>query len=88
MSRWQRLSSLTAPISVPISLIFSVLPRTWIESTFAVESESGGSGVRELMHVSVPVPLAMAFTAYLFRKSAPTPHLNKPPYQSPAAFNS
>jgi hypothetical protein len=86
MSRWQRLSSLAAPISVPISLIFSVLPRTWIDSTFTVDSESG-SGVRELMHVSVPVPLAIAFAAYLFRKSAPAPHLNERPYQPTAALN-
>jgi hypothetical protein len=88
MSRWQRLSSLTAPISVPVSLIFSVLPRTWIESTFTVDSEGVGSGVRELMHVSVPVPLAIAFAAYLFRKPAPAPRLNERPYQSTVVLNS
>jgi hypothetical protein len=87
MSRWQRLSSLAVPISVFISLIFSVLPRTWIESTFTLDSESG-SGVRELMLVSVPVPLAIALASYLFRKSAPAPHLNEPPHPSTAALNS
>ncbi len=87
MSRWQRLSSLNVPISVLTSLFFSVLPRTWIDSTFAVDTESSGSGVRELMHDSVPVPLAIAFAAYLFRKSTPTLHPNKRPYQSTAALN-
>jgi hypothetical protein len=61
MTRWLRLSSIAVP--------FSVLPRTWIESTFAVDPD-GGSGVLELMLVSVPVPLAIAFAAYLFRKPA------------------
>jgi hypothetical protein len=70
MSRWQRLSFIAVPVSVVLGLLFSVLPRTWIESTFAVDPD-GGSGVLELMLVSVPVPLAIAFAAYLFRKSLP-----------------
>ncbi|HZC66788.1 MAG TPA: hypothetical protein VE545_09460 [Candidatus Dormibacteraeota bacterium] len=74
MSRWQRVSSIAVPVSVFLGLIFSVLPRTWIESTFEVDPDSG-SGVRELMLASVPVPIAIAFAAYLFRKpaSASTP---------------
>jgi hypothetical protein len=69
MSRWLRWSSIAVPVSVFLGLFFSVLPRTWIESTFAVDPD-GGSGVLEFMLVSVPVPLAIAFAAYLFRKPA------------------
>jgi hypothetical protein len=69
MSRWLRLSSIAVPVTVFLGLFLSVLPRTWIESTFAVDSD-GGSGVLELMLVSVPVPLAIAFAVYLFRKPA------------------
>jgi hypothetical protein len=69
MSRWLRLSPIAVPVSVFLGLLFSVSPRTWIESTFAVDFD-GGSGVREVMLVSVPVPLAIAFAAYLFRKPA------------------
>jgi hypothetical protein len=72
MSRCLRWSSIAVPGSVFLGLLFSVLPRTWIESTFAVDSD-GGSGVHELMLVSVPVPLAIAFAAYLFRKPARAP---------------
>jgi hypothetical protein len=57
------------PVSVFLGLIFSVLPRTWIESTFGADPD-GGNGVLELMLVSVPVPIAIAFAAYLFRKPA------------------
>jgi hypothetical protein len=70
MSRWQRVSSIAVPVSVFLGLIFSVLPRTWIESTFGADPD-GGNGVLELMLVSVPVPIAIAFAAYLFRSPHP-----------------
>ena len=67
MSRCLRFSSVALPVSVLLALVFSVLPRTWIEFTFVVDPD-GGSGVLELM--LVPVPVAIAFAAYVFRKPA------------------
>jgi len=75
MSRRLRLPSIAVLISVLLALVFSVLPRTWIESTFAVDPD-GGSGVLELMFVSVPV--SIAFAAYLFRKPARAFRVSEP----------
>jgi hypothetical protein len=58
-----------------LALVFSVLPHTWIESIFGVDPD-GGSGVLELMFISVPV--AIAFAAYLFRKPARDLRISEP----------
>ena len=74
MSQRLRLPSIAAPVSVLLALVFSVLPRTWIESTFVVDPD-GGSGVLELLFV----PVAIAFAVYLFRKPARAFRVSEPP---------
>jgi hypothetical protein len=78
MSRWPRLASLAVPVSVALGLVFAVLPRTWIESTFAVDPDGGG-GLLELLLVSVPVPIAVALAGYFFRKCPPASRLKETP---------
>jgi hypothetical protein len=75
MSRWLRLPFVSITASLLVTLVFSVLPRTWIESSFAVDPD-GGSGVIELMLVSVP--LAIAFAAYTFRRPSRAPRVVDP----------
>jgi len=72
MSRLPRSPSIALPLSLSLAPVLFFLPRTWIEATFAVDPD-GGSGVLELMFVSLPV--AIAFAAYLFRRPSRAPRV-------------
>lgn len=66
MTRWQRLCTIAVRISVAVGIVFGFLPRNWIELLLGIYPD-GGSGLVELLLVSIPVAIAVGIAILVYR---------------------
>ena len=77
MTRWQRLCSIVVPISVSIGIVFSFLPRNWIELRLDIDPD-GGSGLIELLLILIPVALAVCTAIFVLSRNGARNQTRKP----------